>query len=171
VRLARSVGIAARQQSAVRWLAVDIARMTKPESWMDYLQGLDAVVNCAGALQDGPRDNVKGVHSDGIATLFAACEQLGIKRVVHFSAIGVDRSTPSALSQTKLEGDQRLMASELEWIILRPSVVLGRPVYGASALFRALAILPLLPVMPDTGPLQVVQLDEVVATVLFFLDP
>src|SRR3954449_9896256 len=39
------------------------------------------------------------------------------------------------------------------------------------ALFRGLAALPVLPVMPDTGPLQIVQLDDVVATVLFFLAP
>jgi hypothetical protein len=63
------------------------------------------------------------------------------------------------------------MNSDLDWVILRPSVVLGRAAYGASALFRGLAILPILPVLPDTGPLQVVQLDEVVRTVLHFLDP
>jgi uncharacterized protein YbjT (DUF2867 family) len=171
IGLARSVGIAARQQPIARWRAVDIARMEKPENWDRYLEGVDAVVNCAGALQDGPRDNIKGVHCDGVAALFAACERLGIKRIVHFSAIGVDRDTPSAFSRTKLAGDQRLMACDLAWVILRPSVVLGGPVYGASALFRALAILPVLPVMPNTGPLQVVQLDEIVETVVFFLNP
>jgi uncharacterized protein YbjT (DUF2867 family) len=171
VGLARSVGTAVRQQPAARWRAVDIARMEKRENWERYLEGIEAVVNCAGALQDGPRDNIKGVHFEGVAALFAASERLGVKRVVHFSAIGVDRETPSAFSRTKLAGDQRLMACDLEWVILRPSVVLGGPVYGASALFRALAILPVLPVMPNTGLLQVVQLDEVVNTVMFFINP
>ena len=63
------------------------------------------------------------------------------------------------------------MASDLDWIILRPSVVVGRPAYGGSALFRGLASLPVLPVMPNTGLLQVVQLDDVADTVLFFLAP
>jgi hypothetical protein len=91
--------------------------------------------------------------------------------VVHFSAIGVDREARTAFSRTKLEGDRRLMASDLDWIILRPSVVVGRPAYGGSALFRGLASLPVLPVMPNTGLLQVVQLDDVADTVLFFLAP
>src|SRR5690606_3346361 len=59
----------------------------------------------------------------------------------------------------------------IDWIILRPSVVLGRPVFGASALIRGLAALPWVPVMGRTGELQVVTLDDVVQTVVFFLDP
>jgi len=111
------------------------------------------------------------VHHHGIANLFAACEQLKIRRVIHFSAIGVDRETPSAFSETKLSGDNALMERNLDWIILRPSVVIGRPAYGASALMRGLAALPAIPVMPNTGPLQIVLLEDVVRTVEHFLDP
>lgn len=169
--VSRDIGSARRRQPEARWLRVDIAREETPEHWLPHLQGIEALVNCAGALQDGPSDTLKGVHTDGIGALFVACEMLGIRRIVHFSAIGVDRETPTALSRTKLAGDQRLMNADLDWVILRPSVVLGRAVYGASALFRALAILPILPVLPNTGSLQVVQLEEVVRTVLHFLDP
>ena len=56
-------------------------------------------------------------------------------------------------------------------MILRPSVVVGRAAYGGSALFRGLAGLPVLPLIAEAGPLQVVQLDDVVNTVLFFLRP
>ena len=34
------------------------------------------------------------------------------------------------------------MARDLEWVVLRPSVVVGRQAYGGSALFRGLAALP-----------------------------
>jgi len=61
------------------------------------------------------------------------------------------------------------MARDLDWVILRPSVVLGRPAFGASALMRGLASLPVVPLMPGTRPLQVVQLGDVLATISFFL--
>lgn len=128
-------------------------------------------MNCAGVLQDSPRDSTSMVHHQGIANLFAACEQLKIRRVIHFSAIGVDRQAPSAFSETKLSGDKALMARDLDWIILRPSVVIGRAAYGASALMRGLASLPMLPVMPNTGQLQIVLLEDVVQTVQRFLEP
>lgn len=63
------------------------------------------------------------------------------------------------------------MALDPDWVILRPLVVLGGPVFGASALIRGLAALPVLPVMPETGPLQGVALEDVAETVGFFVPP
>ncbi|WP_353644384.1 SDR family oxidoreductase [Mesorhizobium sp. WSM2239] len=157
--------------SASRTIVIDLAAATRAEDWQSYLAGIDAVVNCAGVLQDSPRESTKGVHVEGIGALFAACEAAGIRRVIHFSAIGVDRGTVSEFSRTKLAGDEALMARDLDWVILRPSVVLGRNASGGSALFRGLAALPWLPVMPKSGPLQVVQLDDILDTVSFFVNP
>lgn len=150
-------------------IVIEMAKALTPEDWSHALQGIDAVVNCAGVLQDSAREYTTEVHGSGATALFRACEQAGVRRVIHFSAIGVDRDQPSAFSASKLVGDEALMTLDLDWIILRPSVVLGRPVFGASALIRGLAALPVLPLMPDTGRLQVVQLDDVVETVVFFL--
>jgi uncharacterized protein YbjT (DUF2867 family) len=150
-------------------LAVDIGRATHAEDWLPHLSGIEAVVNCAGLLQSGGGDSVASVHVDGAAALFEACEQAGVRRVVHISAIGAEREQPTEFSRTKFAGDRALMARELDWTILRPSVVVGRAAYGGSALFRGLAALPVLPLLPGTGPLQVVQLDDLVETIALFL--
>ncbi|MFL5236172.1 MAG: NAD(P)H-binding protein, partial [Rhizomicrobium sp.] len=155
VSMSRSAGI-----SSPGAISVDLNEATSPSYWLPHLDGVEAVVNCAGVLQDSPKDSTSMVHHQGIANLFAACEQLKIRRVIHFSAIGVDRQTPSAFSETKLSGDKALMGRDLDWIILRPSVVIGRAAYGASALMRGLAALPALPVMPNTGQLQIVLLED-----------
>ncbi|MER9765279.1 SDR family oxidoreductase [Mesorhizobium sp. M0189] len=169
IGLVRSPG--ANRAGNYQLLVLDIAVALQPEDWLPHLTGIDAVVNCAGVLQDSPREKTREVHRDAAAALFLACARVGVARVIHFSAIGVDRAQPSTFSATKLAGDQALMALDLNWVILRPSVVLGRPVFGASALFRGLASLPVLPSMPGTGRLQVVQLDDVVSTVVFLLAP
>ncbi|HWT31333.1 MAG TPA: SDR family oxidoreductase [Propylenella sp.] len=156
---------------AGEWITLDIARATKPEDWLSNLPGIDAVVNCAGLLQDTPGEAIAAVHRDGVAALFAACAQAGVRRVVHVSAIGADRNQLTAFSRTKFEGDKALMKFDLDWVILRPSVVVGEAAYGGSALLRGLAALPMLPVMPNTGPLQIVQRDELVKTILFFIRP
>ena len=152
-------------------LYLDVATATAIDGWFPVLEDVDAVVNCVGVLQQSAREDLAGAHVAGPAALFQACEQLGIRRVIHFSAIGVDRQQPSAFSDTKLRGDDVLMARELDWVILRPSVVLGRSAFGASALIRGLAALPVLPVMPAAAELQVVQLEDVVETVVRLLEP
>ena len=168
------IGIARRagkQDNVHRWVALDISLSVQPENWLVHLDGVDAVVNCAGVLQDSASENTEAVHSSGVAALFAACEQIGVRRVVHLSAIGVDRAQPSRFSATKYAGDRQLMTRALDWVILRPSVVLGRPVFGASALIRGLASLPVLPLMPDTQLIQPVQLTDLLTTISFFLNP
>jgi uncharacterized protein YbjT (DUF2867 family) len=127
---------------------LDVAQATDPADWIPHLAGVDAVLNCAGTLQDGPGNSTKGVHVEGPLALFKACEMTGIRRIVHLSAVGVDRATPTAFSRTKLAGDQALMALDLDWVILRPSVVVGRGAYGGSALLRGLAALPIMPLIP-----------------------
>jgi uncharacterized protein YbjT (DUF2867 family) len=157
--------------SGSRWVAIDMARMVAPEAWAPHLDGIDAVVNCAGVLQDGLGDSTAGVHVAGAAALFVAAERAGVRRVVHISALGIDRRATTAFAATKLAGDRALAARELDWVILRPSVVIGTTAYGGSALLRGLAALPFQPRLPEAGRLQVVQLQDLVETVVFFLRP
>jgi uncharacterized protein YbjT (DUF2867 family) len=168
------VAVSRREHAAmpgVRTVALDLRDASQPHHWLPYLSGVDAVINCAGVLQDGASDSTAAVHAMAPAALFAACEQAGLRRVIHLSAMGVDRETPTQFSTTKAQGDVALMGTSLDWVILRPSVVVGRAAYGGSALFRGLAALPVMSSVEGAGKLQIVQLDDLVATILFFLTP
>jgi uncharacterized protein YbjT (DUF2867 family) len=164
-------GSAARARGAVRWVSLDIARAVTVGDWLPHLAGVDAVVNCAGVLQDGPGDSTAGVHVEAAGALFAACGKAGVRRLVHVSALGADSDAATAFTRSKWAGDTALMASPLDWIILRPSVVVGRPVYGGSALLRGLAALPVIPKIAEAGLLQVVQLEDLVGTIRLLLAP
>jgi uncharacterized protein YbjT (DUF2867 family) len=150
--------------AGVEWRVLDLKRLVDPEDWLPHLEAIDAVVNCAGVLQGG--DDLLAVHVDSARALYSACERTGVRRVVHVSAVGAERAAVSEFSATKRLGEEALMATALDWVVLRPSVVVGRAAYGGTALLRGLAALPVTPVFPDAGPLQVVQLDELVATVV-----
>ena len=169
--IVRTVDATARRICAARLISLDLRNATTPEAWLPHLDGVEAVVNCAGALQDSARDSTADVHRDSPSALWSACGQAGVRRVVHVSAMGVDRGGITGFSRTKLEGDEALTASGLDWVILRPSVVVGRQAYGGSALFRGLAALPLLPRTPEAGPLDIVQLDDVAETVARLVRP
>ena len=149
-------------------IALDVARTTDASKWQNIVSGFDAVINSAGALHGR---EMKNVHVTGSSALYAACESSGVRRVILFSAIGANRDARSDFSNTKMEGEISLMDRNLDWVVLRPSIVVGRPAYGGSALLRGLASLPVLPVLPKTAAIQPVHIDDVVETVSFFLRP
>jgi uncharacterized protein YbjT (DUF2867 family) len=171
IGVARTLDSSARRLPVSRWIELDLRDAATAEAWLPHLEGIDAVVNCAGALQDSSRDSTGAVHRSAPAALWEACERSAVRRVIHFSAIGVDRGALSEFSATKAAGDQALTGRQLDWVILRPSVVVGRQAYGGSALFRGLASFRWLPKTPEAGPIDIVQLDDVVETVVRLLQP
>jgi uncharacterized protein YbjT (DUF2867 family) len=148
------------------WITADFARLTKPELWLPLLAGVDAVVNCVGVLQDGARDNVQRVQFDGTVALFEACVQAGVNRLVHISAIGAEPDGPSAFSRSKAAAEARLKTLALDWVIVRPGLVLAPAAHGGSALLRGLAAFPLcLPLVGGDARIQIVDIDDVAETV------
>lgn len=171
IGVGRRIAEARTRRPDIRWIALDIGRAKSPEDWLPHLQGMEAVVNCAGVLQDAPGDDVKGVHLDGTLALFDACKRANVRRVIHVSAIGADATGETDFARTKAQADEALMKSGLDWVVLRPSIVVGRNVYGGTALIRALAALPVLPIGSRDAVFQPVQVSDVAEAVAFFINP
>lgn len=158
----RAAAAARRQVPAVHWIEADIGRMDET-AWVPHLAGVQAVINCAGALQDSPRDDLEGVHVRGLMALARAATVAGVRRFVHISALGLENGS-GAFSRTKAAGETALMALDLDWVILRPGLVLARSAYGGSSLLRGLAALPLaVPAVHADKVVQVVSAEDVAA--------
>lgn len=146
---------------AADWIAADLARLTRVKDWTGLLTGVDAVINCAGALQDGGGDDLQAVHHTGIAALVAACEAEGVPRLVQISAPGADPDAATAFMRTKAAGDAWVRESALNWAILKPGLVISPQAWGGSALLRGLAALPFaIPLTHADAPAQTVSLFE-----------
>ena len=150
------------------WIEADFTRLTTADAWRPLLANIDAVVNCVGVLQDGGRDNMQAVQVEGTCALFDACVAAGVRRVVHISAIGASNEGPTAFARTKAQADAHLASLDLDWVILRPSLVLAPAAYGGSAMLRGLAGLPW--VTPSVASqVQIVSSDDVADTVALCL--
>ena len=104
VALGREVASARRRFPYARWIAADVRALTAPAAWRGQLDGIDAVVNCLGVLQDGARDDVRGVQVAATCALFDACRAAGIRRVVHVSMIGAEQAAPTEFARSKAAG-------------------------------------------------------------------
>ncbi|HPN06383.1 MAG TPA: SDR family oxidoreductase [Hyphomonadaceae bacterium] len=126
----------------IPWNHGDMRRMQAAADWLPSLSGIDAVVNAAGALQDGAKDDLKLVQDGAIRALVAACEAAGVKRFVQISAPGAEAGARTAFLSTKAAGDAAVRGSKLDWTILKPGLVISAGAYGATALLRMLAAAP-----------------------------
>ncbi|MBD9372840.1 SDR family oxidoreductase [Rhizobium sp. ARZ01] len=140
--LGRDIAHARNRCPSADWVRADIATLTSPGRWTPLLRGIDVVVNCAGALQDGPRDDLAATQRDAMLALYDAASGAGIRLVVQISA-QTETGADLPFLATKAQADDALKQSGLPYIILRPALVLGRNAHGGSALLRSLAALPL----------------------------
>lgn len=136
-------------------ISCDYSRDISIHDWLPRLAGIDAVVNCAGILREGDRGTFTQVHRDAPLALFKACEQAGIKKIIQISALGDPED--SDFVRSKHEADQELQLMNINWVIIRPSIVYSlRGSYGGTSLLRAMAAIPLFLCVPGDGkqPLQ-----------------
>lgn len=168
----RDIDMAKRRFPFARWINADLGRLRMPEDWREHLSGIDAVVNCAGALQESSRDDLSAVHVDGPLALYQACATAGIRRVIHLSAASVGAGRATRFNDTKHLMEERLKSLDLEWIILRPGLVLAPAAYGGTALLRGLAAFPfIVPTIHAGQPTQIVSVHDVAAAVARALEP
>lgn len=155
--------------AASRANGIDFSRMLAPADWLPHLQGTDAVINAVGIIGERGSQRFDTLHAAAPIALFRACQQAGVRRVVQISALGADTSAFSAYHLSKLAADDALRSLDLDWFVLRPSLIYGRG--GKSAeLFMRIAALPLIPVVGSgEQQLQPVHIGDVVATVLHCL--
>ncbi|MBL9050478.1 MAG: SDR family oxidoreductase [Tabrizicola sp.] len=147
------------------WVFRDIPSVT-PEEWQTLLAGVSVVVNAAGALQDGARDDLEAIHVHTLSALTRAAADLPL-RIIQISAAGVSPTASTRFFRTKAEGDAILAREGRDWVILRPALVLAPEAYGGTALLRAAASLPgLLPEVLPEARIQTVHIGDLAAAVV-----
>jgi uncharacterized protein YbjT (DUF2867 family) len=158
-----------RQPRGADDVAIDYRNDSNIADWLPRLQGIDAVVNAVGVLRDSKAQPMAQLHDAAPRALFAAAAQCGIRRIVQISALGAGSGINTAYMQTKQAADDFLQTLDVDWAILRPSLIYGKD--GASTrMFMLLSRMPLL-MLPEGGRqrLQPVHIDDIAEAVVKLL--
>lgn len=105
-------------------------RITEAEDLQRLCAGQRVVINLVGILHERRRGDFRRYHVDFIKTVVEACNNGGIRRLLHISALGADQATGSSLYlRTKGEGENLLHTfgqRDLKVTSFQPSVVFGK---------------------------------------------
>lgn len=132
--------------------------------------GADAVVNLVGILNErGFRGKgFRKAHVELTEHVLAACEHAGVRRLLQMSALRAGEGESHYLI-TRGEAEARVMASGLDWTIIRPSVIFG-PGDGLFCRFaRLLRLLPVLPLARAKAKFAPIFVGDVAAAMLHIL--
>jgi uncharacterized protein YbjT (DUF2867 family) len=100
----------------------------------EYVQGADVVVFAAGAGPGSGPERKRTVDLGGAVKLVDAAQAVGVRRYVMVSSIGAHRPAASGAMrpylEAKAEADRYLMASGLDYTIIRPGSLTEAPGTG-----------------------------------------
>jgi uncharacterized protein YbjT (DUF2867 family) len=135
----------------IEWIACDFNTDVTRAHWAPRLADIDVVVNCVGILQGSLRDDAERIHTQATIALFEAAAASSVRRVVHVSAVSAETDVPTAYARSKAKADAALGKLDMNWLIVKPSLVIGRGAYGGTSLMRGLAGLPFVLPLPGEG--------------------
>ena len=161
-----------RSATAPGDLAIDYGSGLRSEVLLPLLANIDTVINAVGILREEREAGFDALHRDAPIALFDACERAGVRKVVQISALGGGADgTCTPYMRSKREADAYLMRSRLDWLIVRPSLVVGFD-GDSSRFFRTLASLPVVG-LPGRGEqqLQPVHIGDLCQAVVRALAP
>jgi len=161
---------AKRSFEAAEYIACDFSRDTENCDWQPRLIDIDVVINAVGIIRETRRQRFDALHRDAPSALFRAASQCGVRKVVQISALGADDGAESEYHLTKRAADDVLSSLDLDWTVLRPSIVYGSGA-KSTAFFRALGELPITPLVGQgEQPVQPIHIDDLTEVVVQCLE-
>lgn len=88
-------------------------------------EGADGLVHLVAIPRETGGRRFEEINVEGVRTVLEAARKAGVRRVVHLSVLGVTEDPHYAYLASKARGEALVRASDLEWVVLRPSLLFG----------------------------------------------
>jgi NADH dehydrogenase len=129
--------------------------LLKPETYRAALEGCDAVVHLAAATGRATPAEYQRVNVEGTRALLQACDAAGVRQFLHVSTIaaGYPNQRYYPYAKTKAQAEALVRKSGLDFVIVRPTLVLGEksPIWKTLTKIAGLPVIPL----PEGRPVRV----------------
>ena len=124
----------------------------------------DVVINLIAILH-GSEAAFDKAHVQLPKIIAAACQQSGVKRLIHISALGASAQGPSLYQRSKAQGESVLQQAGLDLTILQPSVIFGAEDKFLNLFAQLQHIAPVVPLAGASTRFQPVWVEDVASAV------
>ena len=149
----------------VSWLD---GALDRPESLVTLVQGADAIIHVAGAINAPTRAAFHAANVAGTSALAAAARDAGVRRFIHVSSLAAREPDLSDYGWSKAESEAAVRASGLDWTIVRPPAIYGPGDRETLELFRMAARGVVM--LPPGGRLSLIEVSDLGSLLLDLAD-
>jgi uncharacterized protein YbjT (DUF2867 family) len=153
----------AKQASAIQNLPrVSIVEgdVYNPAFLTQCMQQHDVVINLIAILHGTPAAFEKA-HVGLPQVIAQACQDSGVHRLIHISALGASLTGPSEYQRSKARGEDVLKHAGLELTLLQPSVIFGKEDKFLNLFAQLQSITPIVPLAGAPTRFQAVWVEDV----------
>ena len=132
------------------------------------LSGSDVIINLVGILHETRKDKFLNAHELFVEKLIDISLKVNIKRVIHISALGVNKSPQSKylLSKYKSEFIIQNNFKMHNWTILRPSIVFGAHDKFINLFKKMVRFLPVILLISPKAEFQPIYVNDLVHIII-----
>jgi nucleoside-diphosphate-sugar epimerase len=148
-------------RDGVTWIAGEL------ENPGDLCIGAEVIIHVAGVVNADAATFDKG-NRQGTETMLAAARAAGVKRFVHVSSLSAREPQLSNYGASKRAAEDAVVASSLDWSIIRPPAIYGPGDTDNLELFRFAkrGIMPL----PPEGRLSAIHADDLARLIMAMVE-
>jgi nucleoside-diphosphate-sugar epimerase len=130
--------------------------------------GAEAVIHVAGVVNAPDPEQFERGNVTGTLNVIEAAKAAGVPRLVHVSSLSAREPDLSAYGASKARAEKLVMASGLDWTIVRPAGIYGPRDVDYLELFR-MARWGVVPVPPREGRSSLIQVDDLARLLIALL--
>jgi nucleoside-diphosphate-sugar epimerase len=143
------------ERKGVDWIGGDLGNVA---ALGDLMRGVEAVIHVAGVVNAPDAAGFEEGNVTGTLNVIEAAIGAGVRRLVHVSSLSAREPELSIYGASKAKAEKFVMASPLDWTMVRPAAIYGPRDKDMFELFRAArwGVMP----MPRDGRASMIHVED-----------
>ena len=112
----------------------------------DLLNECSICINLIGILFEKRKNHFKNIHTDFPNLLSKLSSKKNIEKLIHVSALGIEKSKDSNYAISKLDGENKIKLNFNRAVVLKPSIVYSVDDNFTTNFMSLLSLLPFMPI-------------------------
>jgi uncharacterized protein YbjT (DUF2867 family) len=130
---------------------IRIGDIRDPAYLASSMEGAFAVAHLAAIAIEHDSDTYESINTDATRAVVESASAAQVRRILHMSQNGSDSKSPYRFLRSKGTAQDIVTSSDLDWTVLRPSVIFGREDEFVNMLARLVRLTPFVLPLPDGG--------------------